>query len=239
MIIGNEWDEILKEEYEKPYFTALMKAVDEEYATKTVYPPRAQVYSAMAKVPYDKVRVVILGQDPYHGPGQANGMAFAVGKGVQLPPSLVNIYKEIESDIGVSPKGSTLTGWAAQGVLLLNTVLTVRASSPQSHSTLGWQQFTDEVISALANRSEPMVFMLWGANALRKKSLIGKQHLVLESVHPSPLSAYRGFFGCKHFSKANAFLQRNGYAPIDWEYVDEIEPPTDGYYAGTGTIKRV
>ena len=172
MIIGNDWDEILKEEYSKPYFTALMKAVDEEYATKTVYPPRAKVYSAMAKVPYDKVRVVILGQDPYHGPGQANGMAFAVGKGVDLPPSLVNIYKEIQSDIGVMPKGSTLTGWAEQGVLLLNTVLTVRASSPQSHSNFGWQQFTDEVISALANRKDPMVFMLWGANALKKKSLI-------------------------------------------------------------------
>ena len=239
MIIGNEWDEILKDEYEKPYFSALMKAVDEEYATRVVYPPKTQVYSAMAKVPYDKVRVVILGQDPYHGPGQANGMAFAVGKGIDLPPSLVNIYKEIQSDLGVNPKGSTLTGWAQQGVLLLNTVLTVRASTPQSHSNFGWQQFTDAIIESLASRKEPMVFMLWGANALKKKSLIGKQHLVLESVHPSPLSAYRGFFGCKHFSKANEFLKANGYLPIDWAYVDEVEVSPNGYYSGTGSIKRV
>lgn len=170
-VVGNDWDEILEEEYGKEYFTRLMKEVDEEYAKGVVYPPRPLVYSAMARVPYDKVRVVILGQDPYHGEGQANGMAFAVGKGVPLPPSLVNIFKEIEAETGVEPNGSTLTGWASQGVLLLNTVLTVREHSPQSHAELGWQTFTDAVIASLARREEPMVFMLWGANALRKNRL--------------------------------------------------------------------
>lgn len=189
-------------EYGKDYFTRLMAAVDEEYARGTVYPPRPLVYSAMARVPYEKVRVVILGQDPYHGEGQANGMAFAVGKGVPLPPSLVNIFKEIESETGVLPDGSTLTGWASQGVLLLNTVLTVREHTPQSHADLGWQTFTDAVIESLARREEPMVFMLWGANALRKKSLIPPRHLILESVHPSPLSAYRGFFRLRTFRQS-------------------------------------
>ena len=151
-VIGNSWDEILEKEYEKPYFSQLTEAVEREYAEKTVYPPKPEIYSAFKTVPYDDVKVVILGQDPYHGAGQANGMAFAVGKGVQLPPSLVNIFKEIESDTGEKPRGSTLTGWAKQGVLLLNTVLTVRSGEPQSHSGLGWQRFTDAVISSLSAR---------------------------------------------------------------------------------------
>ncbi len=235
--VGNEWDEVLKDEYEKPYYRALMQKVDEEYANFTVYPPKCLVYSAMARVPYDKVKVVILGQDPYHGEGQANGMAFAVEKGVKLPPSLVNIFKEIEDDLGVKVNGSTLTGWAEQGVLLLNTVLTVRASSPQSHSAYGWQSFTDEVISLLSKRETPMVFMLWGANAWKKKPLIASHHKILESVHPSPLSAYRGWFGCKHFSKANEFLLQNGLDPIDWGYCDEEK--VEGYYHNNGSIRRV
>ena len=165
-------------------------------------------------------------------------MAFAVGKGVQLPPSLVNIFKEIESDTGLKPHGSTLTGWAKQGVLLLNTVLTVRSGEPQSHAGLGWQRFTDAVISSLSGREKPMVFMLWGANAINKKPLIGTPHLILESVHPSPLSAYRGFFGCKHFSKANEFLKENGMTPIDWAYVDDRSDELSEYYAGASRIKR-
>lgn len=238
-VIGNSWDEVLDGEYQKPYFDALMKKVDEEYAEHTVYPPRDKIFSAFA-LPFEEVRVVILGQDPYHGEGQANGIAFAVEKGVQLPPSLVNIFKEIESDIGVRVSGSTLTGWASQGVLMLNTVLTVRAATPQSHSQIGWQAFTDTVIEKLAKREKPLVFMLWGANAQRKKPLIGKQHLVLESVHPSPLSAYRGFFGCKHFSKANDFLRKNGVAPVDWSFVDEVDKSNlSSYYEGNFRIKRV
>ena len=237
-VVGNDWDEILEEEYGKEYFTRLMKEVDEEYAKGVVYPPRPLVYSAMARVPYDKVRVVILGQDPYHGEGQANGMAFAVGKGVPLPPSLVNIFKEIESETGVAPNGSTLTGWASQGVLLLNTVLTVREHSPQSHAELGWQTFTDAVIDSLARREEPMVFMLWGANALRKKSLIPSRHLVLESVHPSPLSAYRGFFGCGHFVKANEFLVSRALPPIDWAYADD-DGKAEYYKPSDGRIERI
>ena len=216
-VIGNDWDEILQGEYGKDYFTRLMAAVDEEYARGTVYPPRPLVYSAMARVPYEKVRVVILGQDPYHGEGQANGMAFAVGKGVPLPPSLVNIFKEIESETGVLPDGSTLTGWASQGVLLLNTVLTVREHTPQSHADLGWQTFTDAVIESLARREEPMVFML-------------------ESVHPSPLSAYRGFFGCGHFVKANDFLVSRALPPIDWAYADDDKAD---YYSDNGKIERI
>lgn len=235
-VIGNEWDEILGDEYGKEYFARLTAAVDAEYASSEVYPPRPLVYSAMARVKYDDVRVVILGQDPYHGEGQANGMAFAVGKGVPLPPSLVNIFKEIESETGVAPKGGTLTGWAKQGVLLLNTVLTVRKGAPQSHSGLGWQEFTDAVIKSLGKREEPLVFMLWGANALKKRSLVPSRHLVLESVHPSPLSAYRGFFGCGHFTKANEFLVSRGLPAIDWAYTDD---EGGARYYESGEIRRV
>ncbi len=221
-IIGNSWDSVLCDEYGKPYFTTLTEKIEREYETAKVYPPKTQIYSAFASVPYEEVKVVIIGQDPYHGEGQANGMAFAVGKGVQLPPSLVNIFKEIKSDTGVTPNGSTLTGWAKQGVLLLNTVLTVREHQPKSHSTYGWQTFTDAVIKALAKREKPMVFLLWGSDAINKKSLIPSRHLVLTTVHPSPLSAYRGFFGCKHFSKANEFLVKNGMQEVDWAYADDI-----------------
>lgn len=233
-VIGNSWDGVLSGEYEKPYFEKLKKTVDEEYEKHTVYPPKDKIFSAFA-LPFEEVKVVVIGQDPYHGEGQANGMAFAVETGVQLPPSLQNIFKEIESDLGIKMQGSTLTGWASQGVLMLNTVLTVRAATPQSHSQIGWQEFTDAVIEKLAKREKPLVFMLWGANALKKKPLIGKQHLVLESVHPSPLSAYRGFFGCKHFSKANEFLLSKGLEPIDWARVDDLP----SYYSGSSRIRRI
>ena len=225
MIIGNEWDEILKEEYEKPYFTALMKAVDEEYATKTVYPPRAQVYSAMAKVPYDKVRVVILGQDPYHGPGQAHGLCFSVKEGVPHPPSLKNIFKELESELGIAaPESGELVGWAKQGVLLLNTTLTVREGSPQSHKGRGWEILTDRIISIINEKQSPVVFMLWGGNARTKKALItNPKHLVLECAHPSPLSAYAGFFGCGHFASANDFLSKNGLSTIEWDKINDYK----------------
>lgn len=235
--IGNGWDDLLMREFSAPYFLALMQKVDVEYSSFNVYPPKKDVFSAMKTVDYKDVKVVIIGQDPYHGAGQANGMAFAVNKGVALPPSLVNIFKEIESEYGVAPKGSTLTGWAKQGVLLLNTVLTVRESQPQSHASYGWQQFTDAVIECCNNREEPMVFMLWGANAISKKRLISGKHLVLESVHPSPLSAYRGFFGCNHFVKANEFLEANGLHAVDWLNVDADEGGS-AYY-GPGKIIRV
>lgn len=232
---SNGWDEILSGEFNAPYFKALMEKVNAEYATKTVYPPKDEIFAAMKTVDYDKVKVVIIGQDPYHGAGQANGMAFSVNKGVPLPPSLQNIFKEIKDEYGASPDGGTLVGWAKQGVLLLNTVLTVREASPQSHSAYGWQQFTDAVIEACNKRDKPMVFLLWGSNAIAKKKFISAPHLILESAHPSPLSAYRGFFGCGHFRKANEFLVANGQQPIDWLKADDAD---DRYY-GSGTITRI
>ena len=232
---GNGWDEILSGEFNAPYFKALMEKVNAEYATGTVYPPKDEIFAAMKTVDYDKVKAVIIGQDPYHGAGQANGMAFSVNKGVPLPPSLQNIFKEIQNEYGASPDGGTLIGWAKQGVLLLNTVLTVREASPQSHSAYGWQQFTDAVIEACNKRSKPMVFLLWGSNAIAKKKFISAPHLVLESAHPSPLSAYRGFFGCGHFRKANQVLVANGQHPIDWLKADDDD---DSYY-GSGTITRI
>lgn len=232
---GNDWDEILSSEFNAPYFKALMEKVNAEYATGTVYPLKDEIFAAMKTVDYDKVKAVIIGQDPYHGAGQANGMAFSVNKGVPLPPSLQNIFKEIQNEYGASPDGGTLIGWAKQGVLLLNTVLTVREASPQSHSAYGWQQFTDAVIEACNKRSKPMVFLLWGSNAIAKKKFISAPHLVLESAHPSPLSAYRGFFGCGHFRKANQFLVANGQQPIDWLKADDDD---DSYY-GSGTITRI
>ena len=235
--IGNGWDDLLMREFSAPYFLELMQKVDQEYSGYNVYPPKKDVFSAMQAVDYKDVKVVIIGQDPYHGAGQANGMAFAVNTGVTLPPSLVNIFKEIESEFGVFPCGSTLKGWAKQGVLLLNTVLTVRESQPQSHSSFGWQQFTDSVIECCNERETPMVFILWGANAIAKKRLISSRHLILESVHPSPLSAYRGFFGCNHFKKANEFLLANGMGEIDWLKVDCDDD--DGSYYGPGKIIRV
>ena len=230
----NQWDDILSQQFNAPYFDALMKKVNAEYEHSTVYPPKDKIFAALKSVDYDKVKAVIIGQDPYHGAGQANGMAFSVNKGVDLPPSLVNIFKEIKDEYGAEPDGGTLIGWAKQGVLLLKTVLTVREASPQSHSSYGWQQFTDAVIQACNNRPNPMVFMLWGAGAVAKKKFISAPHLVLESSHPSPLSAYRGFFGCGHFKKANAFLEKNGLSPIDWLSADDFSD-----YYGQGTISRI
>lgn len=234
-LISEKWDAILKDEYQKEYFVELLKKVQSEYETKTVFPPKELIYSAMKTVDYDDVKVVILGQDPYHEKGQANGMAFAVCDGVKYPPSLRNIFTEIASDIGREPVGSTLMGWAKQGVLLLNATLTVREGEAQSHGNFGWQTFTDAIIEACSNREKPMVFILWGNYAINKKRLIKNHHLVLTSAHPSPLSAYRGFFGSKPFSKANAFLESVGQEPIDWLMSDEDA----SYYENSTTIRRV
>ena len=231
---ANSWGSVLSEEIEKSYFSKLSALVDSEYEKFTVFPPPDLIFHALDTVDYDDIKVVILGQDPYHGDGQANGMAFAVNNGIPLPPSLVNIYKEIESDLGVAmPDTGTLIGWAKQGVLLLNATLTVRKATPQSHANFGWQTFTDAIVKKCSQREKPMVFMLWGAGAISKKPFIDKKHLVLTAPHPSPLSAYRGFFGCKHFSKANDFLRQNGLSPIDWSDVD------GDYYKNAYKIKRV
>ena len=235
--IGNSWDNILADQFSAPYYADLCEQVEEEYKKHTVFPPHELIFRALSMIDYNDVKVVILGQDPYHGDGQANGIAFAVNKGIPLPPSLVNIYKEIEDDIGVKmPQTGTLLGWEEQGVLLLNATLTVRKATPQSHSKLGWQRFTDAVTRAIAKREKPAVFILWGAGAGAKKDLIPARHLVLMSPHPSPLSASRGFFGCKHFSRANAFLAENGMTPSDWANVDG---GLAGYYRGGGKIYRV
>ncbi len=239
-VIGNEWDEILAAEYSKPYFSALMEKVDAEYATHTVFPPKDKIFAALRRVDYDDVKVVILGQDPYHERGQANGMAFAVNDGVPLPPSLINIFKELSDDLGVEAQGSTLIGWADQGVLLLNTTLTVREGQAQSHSQYGWQEFTDAIVEALARREKPLAFILWGANAASKARFVPSRHFVIKSAHPSPLSAYRGFFGSKPFSKVNAFLSGRGVEPIDWSRVDESgEGAIASYYKASGKITRV
>jgi len=217
--IGNEWDELLKAEFTKEYYLNLRQFLKTEYKTRTIYPNMYDIFNALRYTSYSDVKVVILGQDPYHGAGQAHGLCFSVKKGVNPPPSLQNIFKEQQSDVGIRlPSHGELTEWAKQGVLLLNTVLTVREASPNSHKGKGWETFTDEVIRHLNVREKPMVFLLWGANAKAKQALItNKHHLVLTSVHPSPLSAYHGFFGCRHFSKANEFLQSVGQAPIDWQ----------------------
>lgn len=237
-MINECWDGILKEEFSKPYFAKLMDLVDEEYSLHTVYPPRDKLFAALDYVSYEDAKVVILGQDPYHGAGQANGMAFAVNDGIPLPPSLLNIYKEIEDDLGVRPQNSgTLLGWAKQGVLLLNTVLSVRAGNPLSHAHLGWQEFTDSIIAALNKRDIPVVYILWGAGAIAKKSIISPRSHVITSPHPSPLSAYRGFFGSKPFSKANAFLIKDGLKPIDW--ADTSGEEKVSYYKTAGNILKV
>ncbi len=238
-IIGNRWDDVLRAEYAKPYFSVLLKKVEEEYKTKTVFPPKEQVYSALRAVDYEKVKVVILGQDPYHEKGQANGMAFAVNDKIPMPPSLKNICAELENDLGFKPEGTTLVGWAKQGVLLLNTTLTVREGAAQSHSSFGWQTFTDAIIKECNKREKPMVFILWGSNAISKKQFISSHHLVLQSAHPSPLSAYRGFFGSKPFSKANEFLKRHGQTPIDWSKINDFNAEDAPYYQAKGKIIRV
>ncbi len=224
-LIGNKWDEVLEEEYQKPYFDDLINKVDHEYKVSKVYPAPNKIFASLKYTDYDDVKVVILGQDPYHGAGQAHGVAFSVLPGIKTPPSLVNIYKEIVSDIGgFVPDNGYLVPWAKQGVLLLNTVLTVREGEPNSHHDLGWEQFTDAVISSLNKKSTPVVFLLWGANAKQKAGLIDtKKHKILYASHPSPLSAHNGFFGCKHFSQANKFLVEHNLTPIDWQ-IQNIAP---------------
>lgn len=216
---GNEWDVLLAEELEKPYYQELRQFLAAEYRNGTVYPDQYDIFNALRYTTYSGVRVVILGQDPYHGPNQAHGLSFSVKQGIQPPPSLVNIYKEIQSDLGIDNLGKhgELTNWAKQGVLLLNAVLTVRAGEANSHKGKGWEQFTDSVIRLLNLREDPIVFLLWGANAAKKQVLITNPcHLILRAAHPSPLSAYNGFFGCRHFSQTNNFLTAHGFAPIDW-----------------------
>ena len=215
----NEWTPFLKEEFQKPYFQQLSAFLRQQYATTNVYPPRLQVFSAFEFTNYSDVKVVILGQDPYHQPNQAHGMCFSVRKGVKVPPSLVNIYKELHDDLGCTiPDHGCLTKWAEQGVLMLNTVLTVRAHQAHSHRDIGWEEFTDAVIRALNKEDRPIVFILWGAPAQRKASMLDNpNHLILKSPHPSPLSAFRGFFGSRPFSKTNAFLKEHGETEIDWQ----------------------
>ena len=219
MAITGEWEKALKGEFGKPYYAKLYRTVLNEYRTREIYPPSTEIFSAFQFTPLEDVKVVILGQDPYHEPGQANGLCFSVRKGVRIPPSLVNIYKEMHDDIGTYiPDYGDLTKWAKEGVLLLNTVLTVRAHQANSHKGIGWEEFTDAAIRVLAAQDRPMVFILWGGAARRKKSMIyNPRHLVIESAHPSPLSAYNGFFGSKPFSKCNAYLLQNGLQPIDWQ----------------------
>lgn len=217
--IGNKWDEVLAGEFEKEYYLKLRQFLIEEYKTRTIYPGMHDMFNALRYTSYEDVKAVILGQDPYHGPGQAHGMSFSVQKGVKQPPSLVNIFKEMKDDLGIDPPDhGCLVKWAEQGVLLLNTCLTVREHQANSHKGKGWEIFTDRVIELLNEREKPIVFILWGANAKSKAQLItGKQHLILEGAHPSPFSAYNGFFGGQYFSKTNTFLTEKGEGPIDWD----------------------
>lgn len=216
--IEESWKNILNEEFEKEYFTKLASFVKEEYQNKKVYPPAGEIFKAFNACAFDNVKVVVLGQDPYHGPGQANGLCFSVRPGIPMPPSLVNIFKERKSDLGKSmPPNGDLTRWAEQGVLLLNATLTVRAKSPGSHQKKGWEAFTDAVVQKLSNEKENLVFLLWGAYAQKKGAMIDRQkHFVLESPHPSPFAAHRGFFGSSPFSKCNEFLDSKEISKIDW-----------------------
>ncbi|MBQ1279163.1 MAG: uracil-DNA glycosylase [Clostridia bacterium] len=216
--IGNDWDNILADEWEKPYYKKLRVFLKTEYGSHTVYPDMHDIFNALKYTSFADTRVVIIGQDPYHGVNQAHGLCFSVQKGVEPPPSLKNIYKELKDDIGMEiPSHGCLTSWAKQGVLLLNTVLTVREASPNSHKGMGWESFTDRVISELDRKQTPVVFLLWGANARKKAEIIRNPiHKKLITVHPSPLSAYGGFFGCRHFSLANRILEESGQPTIDW-----------------------
>ncbi len=224
--IQGSWALALKEEFRKPYYRELFEKVGSEYRTRTIYPPAEDLFNAFHLTPLEQVKVVILGQDPYHGEGQAHGLCFSVKPGVEIPPSLVNIYKELETDLGCYiPNNGYLEKWARQGVLMLNTVLTVRAHQAHSHKDIGWEQFTDAAIRAVAEQDRPVVFILWGKPAQAKKSMItNPAHLILEAPHPSPLSAYRGFFGSRPFSRTNAYLQENGLEPIDWQ-IENIQLP--------------
>jgi uracil-DNA glycosylase len=217
--ISNDWLEPLSPEFKKPYYAKLYRTVQQEYNTRLIFPPASDIFNAFDFTPLSQVKVVILGQDPYHGDGQAHGLCFSVKPDVEIPPSLVNIYKELQDDLGCYiPNNGYLEKWARQGVLLLNTVLTVRAHQANSHRGIGWEEFTDAAIRVLDEVDRPIVFLLWGRPAQLKKSMLhNPKHLILEAPHPSPLSAYRGFFGCRHFSKANEFLKANGLEPIDWQ----------------------
>lgn len=218
-ILHNKWKEVLSDEFSKDYYKELREFLVSEYKTHKIYPNMYDIFNALHYTDYDDVKVVILGQDPYHGPNQAHGLSFSVKPGVVIPPSLKNIYKELQDDLGCYiPNNGYLKKWADEGILLLNTVLTVRGGIANSHKGKGWEKFTDEVIKALNKREQPMVFILWGNNAISKKALItNNNHLILQSVHPSPLSASRGFFGSKPFSKTNEFLKSKGIKPIDWQ----------------------
>ena len=220
--IGNDWDEVLKGEFDKEYYLKLREFLKYEYSHYKIYPDMYDIFNALKYTPYSGVKAVMIGQDPYHQPGQAHGLCFSVKKGVPLPPSLQNIYKEIQSDLGIPPANhGELVSWAKSGVLMMNAVLTVRDSTPNSHKNKGWEIFTDRVIELLNQREKPMVFILWGANARSKAKLItNPNHLVLQSAHPSPLSAYNGFFGNRHFSKTNQFLAEHGIEPVDWRITD-------------------
>ena len=217
--LPNEWSNALKDETEKDYFKELCTFVEDEYNSNVIYPPKEDVFNALKYTSLEDVKVVILGQDPYFNEKQAHGLCFSVQLGVDVPPSLRNIYTELETDLGlVRPNNGYLTKWAKQGVLMLNTVLTVRAENPNSHQGKGWEKFTDAIIRKLNEQDRPIVYMLWGKPAQTKiKMLNNPNHLILKAPHPSPLSAYRGFFGCKHFSTANDFLEKNGLLPIDWQ----------------------
>lgn len=214
----NEWDILLRGEFEKSYYITLRSFLVEQYTGYTVFPNMYDIFNALKFTTYSDVKVVIIGQDPYHEEGQAHGLSFSVKKGIPIPPSLLNIYKELHDDIGFQiPNHGCLESWAKNGVLLLNNVLTVRKGEANSHRGCGWELFTDEVIRVLNNHEKPIVFMLWGSNAQEKGQLItNPRHLILKAPHPSPLSAYRGFFGCKHFSKANEYLRKTGQTPVDW-----------------------
>lgn len=216
--IGNSWDELLKEEWQKDYYKALRVFLVQEYQTRRIHPDMHDIFNALRYTPYENVRAVIIGQDPYHGPGQAHGLCFSVKRGVAIPPSLQNIFQEIEDDLGIpAPPHGELTAWAKSGVLLLNNVLTVREGQANSHRGRGWETLTDRVISLVNDKQTPVVFLLWGANAREKARLVtNPRHFVLTCAHPSPLSAFNGFFGCRHFSKTNELLEAAGEAPINW-----------------------
>ena len=221
--LGNDWDMLLKSEFEKDYYLKIRQFLKSEYSSRTIFPPMHDIFNALKFTSFEKTKVVILGQDPYHEPGQAHGLSFSVKKGIKIPPSLANIYKELNTDVGMKiPSHGDLSSWAAQGVLLLNATLTVRRGQANSHQKIGWSIFTDNIIKLLNESTRPIVFLLWGGNARSKKEFItNKHHLVLEAVHPSPLSAYGGFFGCKHFSLANEFLKSTNQEPINWNSVNE------------------
>ena len=217
--IGNDWDALLKDEFRKEYYLRLRQFLAYEYRHAVVYPDMYDIFNALKYTPYEKVKVVLLGQDPYHGRGQAHGLCFSVQKGVTPPPSLQNIYQELHRDIGFQiPAHGNLSAWARQGVLMLNTVLTVRANQPNSHANKGWEQLTDRIIQLLDQKDAPLVFLLWGKNARSKQALLSNpRHQILTTSHPSPYSVHYGFAGCGHFSKTNAFLTANGCTPIDWQ----------------------